>query len=243
MTGHATRPISTEDAYVEVQPPTGGAYLPISGVSGVAESGGDAPTRETRSFSAVYTHTGNASPPSISITIAAFQPISPVIRMLVIAHRNNDSLNFRYTFKGRNLEPVTSAGNTARIASSDGAVTIVPGTGDSPIGIERFQRDDVGPGAAIKIGSKYYIINTVTASKVTAVDPDNENAQGVWQPPSSDVAGALFSLEQPSICRPGFKCRIMNIGNIDAQVDSDVASTIEIQPITTLPNWKIATTA
>lgn len=243
MAHDATRPISTENAIVEVQPKEGGDYIRIVGASGVSETGGDAPTRETRTFAAVYTHTGNASPPSISITMNAFAPISPVARMMIRAYRNNDALNFRYTFAGRQLEPSAGAGNTAAIAATTGVVTFVPGTtASNPIGIERFQRDDAGPGATIKIGGKHYVIKTVSASAVTVVDPTNSDpTTGEWRAPSSQVAASVFSIELPSIRRPGFQCRIMNIGNIDAQVDGDVTSTIEIQPITTLPDWEIVT--
>ena len=238
MAQHTTSPITTEDALVEVQATTGGNlnWMALPGTSGISESGGDAPTRETRSFAAVFTHTGNASPPSISISMSAFVPIHPTIRTIIDAHRKNNLVNFRYTLQGRVVKPSAGAGNTAAIASG-GAVSFIDGSVDSPINNESFTREDVGPGMTIKIGNNHYVISTISATgAVMVVGPVN---QGTFTAPTSPVAAGVFSVEQPSIRRPGFACRIMNVGNIDAQVDSDVASTVEIQPISILPQWEV----
>ena len=252
MATHTTSPITTEDALVEVQATTGttpAAWMALPGTSGIAESGGDAPTRETRTFAAVFTHTGNASPPSISISMNAFVPIHPTIRTIIDAHRDNDLVNFRYTLAGRVVKPSAGAGNTAAIAPNTGLVTFAntgqnaAAAGDA-ITDETFLREDVGPGMALKIDNDYYVISAISdMGKVTVVGPVNRGTNPAREPsftaPSAMVAAAAFTVEQPRIRRPGFACRIMNVGNIDAQVDSDVASTVEVQPISILPQWEV----
>jgi len=241
MATHTTSPITTEDALVEVQATTGSnpRWMALPGTSGISESGGDAPTRETRTFAAVFTHTGNATPPSISITMAAFVPIHPTIRTIIDAHRNNDRLNFRYTLQGRVVKPSAGASNTASIAQNSGVVTFVDGTVTDPINNASFTREDVGPGMTIKIGNNHYVISEISdTGQVTVVGPVNGNTPR-FTAPSATVAAGAFTVEQPGIRRPGFSCRVMNVGNIDAQVDADVASTVEIQPISILPQWEV----
>ena len=241
MAQYTTKPITTEDALVEVQATSGATppWMALPGTSGIAESGGDAPTRETRTFAAVFTHTGNASPPSISISMNAFVPIHPTIRTIIDAHRNNDLLNVRYTLQGRIIKPSAGAANTAAIAMTTGVVTFVDGSVTDPINNSSFLREDVGPGMTIKIGNNHYVISTISdTGEVRVVGPVN-GASPRYTPPTGAVAAGAFSVEQPSIRRPGFTCRIMNVGNIDAQVDSDVASTVEIQPISILPQWEV----
>jgi len=240
MAQHTTSPLTTENAFIEVQATTGSAppWMVLPGTSGISESGGDAPTRETRTFAAVFTHTGNASPPSISISMNAFVPIHPTIRTIIDAHRNNDLLNFRYTLAGKVVKPSVS-GNTAAIATT-GVVTFSGGAAGEALNNASFTREDVGPGMTIKIGNNHYVISTISNDgEVTVVGPVN-GAQPRFTAPSAPVSAAPFTVEQPTIRRPGFACRIMNIGNIDAQVDSDVSSTVEIQPISILPQWEIA---
>jgi len=229
----STAPISTEDAYVEVQPRTGGDFQSVPGVSGISESGGDSPTRETRTFAAVFTHTGNASPVQISISLNAFVPVHPTIKLIKDAHKDNDSLNFRYTFRGRIVKPSAGASNTAAIAAN-GVVTFVDGTVTAPINNESFTREDVGPGMSIKIGNTHYIISAISdTGQVTVV------SSATLRPLTAPVAAAPFTVEQPAIRRPSFSCRIMNTGNIDAQVDSDLTTTLELQPISILPDWEL----
>ena len=242
MAQYTTKPITTEDALVEVQATSGATppWMALPGTSGIAESGGDAPTRETRTFAAVFTHTGNASPPSISISMNAFVPIHPTIRTIIDAHRDNDLLNVRYTLQGRVIKPSAGAANTAAIAMTTGVVTFVDGSVTDPINNSSFLREDVGPGMTIKIGNNHYVINTIDpdTGEVRVVGPGN-GASPRYTPPSGAVAAGAISVEQPTIRRPGFTCRIMNVGNIDAQVDSDVASTVEVQPISILPQWEV----
>lgn len=238
---HTTSPITTEDAVIEVQATTGTnpQWMIVPGTSGVSESGGDAPTRETRTFAAVFTHTGNASPPSISISMNAFVPIHPTIRTIVNAHHNNDFLNVRYTLAGRVVHQSAGATNTAAVAQTTGVVTFVAGSVADPITNVAFTREDVGPGMTLKIGNNHYVIASISdTGEVRVVGPAN-GMNPVFTPPSAQVAAAPFTVEQPSIRRPGFSCRIMNVGNIDAQVDSDVVSTVEIQPVSVLPQWEI----
>jgi len=214
--------------------------MPLPGTSGISESGGDAPTRETRTFAAVFTHTGNATPPSISISMAAFVPIHPTIRTIIDAHRNNDRLNFRYTLQGRVVKPSAGSANTAAIAQTTGVVTFVDGNGvTDPINNASFTREDVGPGMTIKIGTNHYVISEISdTGQVTVVGAVNGSPPR-FTAPSATVAAGAFTVEQPSIRRPGFSCRVINVGNIDAQVDADVASTVEIQPISILPQWEV----
>lgn len=245
MAQHTTSPITTEDALVEVLATSGTnlTWMALPGTSGIAESGGDAPTRETRTFASVFTHTGNASPPSISISMNAFVPIHPTIRTIIDAHRNNDLINFRYTLQGRVVKPSAGAANTASIAPG-GEVSFVEGSVTDPINKATFQREDVGPGMTIKFVSgannnNHYVISAIAEDgTVTVVGPVN-GASPRYTAPTAQVVAAPFTVEQPSIRRPGFACRIMNVGNIDAQVDSDVASTVEIQPISILPQWEV----
>lgn len=229
MSTRASVPVSTEDAYVGVQPTTGGDFLFLPGTSGITESGGDAPTREIATFANVVTHTGNARPPSISITVAAFIPIHPTYKIISDAHKNNTPLNFQYTFAGRVIKPSAGSGNTASIAANTGAVTFAGSNNPD------FTQEDIGPGMSIKIGSKHYIIRTISESgAVTVVDPDTFAA------PTGQVAAAVFSVEIPQLTRPSFSARVMNFGNLDAQVDGDLATTVEIQPRATLPDWRVA---
>jgi len=213
----------TEDALVEIRE-SGGNWMFLPGVASISETGSEAPTREVSTFSAKVQIVGNVSPPTIEFSIAGFTPLHRTTKILRDARDDNSLISFRYRFEGRTLDS-SGTGNTASIATS-GAVTFSWQDSDNPT--VDFTEEHIGPGAAIKIGANYHIIDTISATGVVTVYPA----------PSAQVAAAVFTVEVPPLYRPAFPARVMTFDDTDAGSESQLATTLSIAPTAVLPQMR-----
>jgi len=227
MSQRSSVAVQTENGRVEIL--SDGSWIDIPGVSSISESGGDAPTRTVATFQNTIQHTGNVQPPSISIAIAGYVPVHPTYKLIDDAKKANNPLTFRYTFGEVEVRP--QAQNTmAAIAQTTGVVTF-SGTGEHP----DFTTEELGRGMALKIGNRYFVIQSISATgAVTVVDGATLEA------PSAQVAAAGYSVVIPPVRRPAFSARIMVMGNLEAGSESDLSTTLDLAPLAILPDWEIA---
>lgn len=231
MSQYSSVAVQTENARVEIQQPSG--WLDIPGVASVSESGGDAPTRTVATFQNTIQHVGNVQPPSISISVAGYAPLHPTYKIVDDAKRENRHLTFRYTFAETEVRPTTPAGATAAIAQSTGVVTLTDVDGQID-----FTTEELGRGMALKMGTgasaRYFVIRTISdTGALTVIDAATLAA------PTAQVAAGVYSVVVPPMRRGAFSARIMTAFNLEAASESDLSTTIEIQPIAILPAWEL----
>jgi len=218
----------TEGATFELQESGSSDWLTLPGVAAVSESGNEAPTREVVTFAGTSQQVGQARPPTIEITISAYTPLHRTDRILRDALINNTLLNFRYTFLGQTLRTFSGAANTVAIATT-GIVTTA--------GTSRPSWDDeeFGPGLGIRVGTRTYIIDSISAdaNPVVTVNP---------APTTQVAATADYSIILPSVRRPSFVARVAAWANTDAGSESALATSLSLAPTAILPRMQIVST-
>ncbi len=223
MSQYASIASPTENARVELSADSGATWQFIPGTASVTESGGESPTREQVTFTGVNQITGKARPPTVEFSIAGYAAAHAVHQLLKARKESGALTHFRYTFEEQELQAVTGAPNTVAIATT-GVVTFA---GDSP----DFTEAQFGPGVAIKVGSKYYVVDTISSSGAVKVAP---------APNAAVSATASYSIVVPGLQRPSFPARIQTFDNISADSESQVATTLSVAPIASLPALVIA---
>lgn len=208
--------IPTEGATVEMSLDES-TWSELLGASSYTESGGEAPTRESVDFQNVIQIVGKARPATVELNIANFGNFAMKVWRDIRAARDSQSLlNWRVTFPGRILVPQTEASQTVAVTTA-GATTFA-GTE-----AQNFTSGDFSEGNVIVVGNNNLVIESISNNGVVTVSP-----------PSSAISATRYSIVEPGM-RIQFKAAVQNFGNLTADSEGQVTTTLSLAPRRTLP--------
>ena len=211
---------SSEDGVVEVSNDSGTTWVKIPGVNSYTETPSPAPERDVVAFEGVGKSIGHPRVPSVELS-AIYSPMHKVWDTLRKALESRVLLRFRVTLKEDVFFAIDSAGKTVAIATT--GVVSFAGVPKPDLSEETF-----GPGGAIIVGSKAYIIKEISSAGVATVDP----------PPGSAVAAATdYKVVSPGIRRPSFVARVASVGDFAlGDAEGELTTGVSLAPRGQLPD-------
>ena len=170
---------------------------------------------------------GRVEPPTLSVTIPVWQLAHPSTADMDDLQASGDTIQALYhQSKEEVLFPETASGNTIAIAT-DGSITVV---GSDHVNFDTHP--EAGPGAAIKIGTDYYVIKSVA-------DPWGIANVTLAANPSSAVSASTYSIVLPPWYRPAFNCVVTNFSTAHPAVPGVATATLDLAAKARLPSIKI----
>lgn len=229
MSSYASVPTPTENALVEISTDGGSVWKFLPGVASVNDSGGDSPTRERSTFQNVVQLVGQARPPTIEVTLPALAPGHSTYSDLHTAYVGGTNIHLRYRF----LEQIlfqAAVGTTVAISMA-GVVTQNTGGGVSHADLNL---KDFGPGAAFKTGTtpRYDVIESITSAGV----PTCKAA-------TAALVAAVYAVVIAPFYRPSVLGRVSSFGNVSADSESEVGTTLTLAARSALPALQIGAPA
>lgn len=194
---------------------TDGTEHTLPSVTAYVESGGERSVSEEQTFSGPATTAEAPGKPSIQID-GLYAP--HVNGWKVLSQAFNDGTNVRIRLKTEELEVFSTSaqGDTAAIATT-GVVTFA---GNKP----DFSSDEYGTGHALKIGTKYYVIQSI-------VKGSGANSYTVTvDAPATAVTAANYSIVVPSLIRGPFACQVTLSDRFDLSVGQSMRGSATLTP-------------
>ena len=206
----------------------GGDWRNIPGVAAYRETGGEAPTREVVAFESTTTLTGRKRVPTIECEISAYSPHHTSYKDLRASSIDQTLLQFRLRTLPVTIFPLTTGVQIA-IAAATGLVTLSGPEASRP----DFKDDEFAPGLVIVNAGKLYVIDKIdfTTGAVT-INPL----------PDSDVSAADFSVIRPALTRGPFAAKVAMTDRGQMSSESNLTTSIRLQPTAELPDWDISNT-
>lgn len=200
----------------------GTTYTAVAGIQSYTEGDSPAPTRDGVTFGGVYRRTGFSRPSSITLDVQ-YLPHMPEWRALKTAR---DESTIQMLRLDTQEEIVLTPGNAGRAAvAMSGAVTF-SGTGaNNPTAATASQ---FLPGMVVQIGSVAHTIISVSDMGVITVEPVG-----------SAVTAAAYDIRIPSLRRGPFAAKVASSDATSLASESDMTSSLQLEPLTALPNWTV----
>ncbi len=212
----------SEFAKLEYSSDSGSTWIQVPGINSYTESGGEAPERDIVTFGGVGKRSGHPRVPSIELN-ATYSPAHAAWKAMRAASLKGTLLDFRLITKEEAVKSITGPSNTVAIADT-GVVTFA-GTVQPAVGL-------LGPGMVIKVGSKKFVIDSISdaATPVVKVKP---------APASAETAKPTYSIVLPSMRRGPFDARVRLAGNVSLESEGDMTTTLTLAPRVQLSEWSI----
>ena len=203
---------------------SGSTWDVLTGAGSVRYTGGEAPTTESATFDNSVPQVGAPRAPSIEIALTGFVATTSLYRNLIEKRDEQADVNFRFTANEQLLfKPDTNA--TAAITVTTGAVTIAGSGAGSNTDI--FKEAKYGPGMALKIGSNYHVIKSISSTGAMVSET------------VSAVSAAAYSVVLPPFHQPSFAARIISFGNMSAEAEGTISASLTISPAGLLGAMKV----
>ena len=201
----------------------------IPGISSYRESGGEPPERDDVAFEGASKRTGHPRVPSVECP-AFFQPLQQAWQDMYQYAIDRTVVNFRLRTPEENVYPGTSL----QAAIADTGVVTISGSGTAPDLTEAH----FGPGLSFKfdaaqLGTKYWHIESISASGVATVSPA----------PASSIAAADLDSDGGIVLAGtrrganGFPASVRIAGLMDLSAEASAQTTLSLSPRGALPAW------
>lgn len=229
MSRYAPQPFKSDGTRVEYKKPSETAWSFIPGVGDITLSGGEPPSNEVNTFQASFRTFGRSTPPSITMTLPGISLSHKSYTDLVEAQTGGSELQFRWGQPEVVLFGPTASGITIAIAT-DGSITIAGAATSHP---NLVSQSGVGPGTAIKVGTAYYVIDTI---------PENGLLTGATlvENPSSAVSASVYSLVVPPVRQPSFSATVSAV-NVTRSAGNSASGSLTLGLVSTLAAEEVGT--
>lgn len=218
-----TAPISASNLELEVED-TAGTYVRIPGAASFSSAGGEANVQEQAVFGGTVNIPGQPGAGSVNVDVPALAPLHRASIIIDTSRRASTQKNFRVTLPESEVVGRGGTGVTAAIETT-GVVTFV-GAG-APMGGGNLPNAQVyGPGYAIRIGSDYHHILSISSMGQITVGPA----------PGTAITATQYSIVVPGI-RTTFLATIQSFALADATAGGGLGSSLTLVPTSDLPWW------
>ena len=177
--------------------------------------------RTIRAYTTEPTDIGDAT-----FELSAYLPHTRFAADMVASRQLGSSVSFRVTTLERAIYGKRASTPATAAIATTGVVTLA---GDNPA---NFAKDDrIAPGSALKIGGKYYIIDSIDVTEAGALD--GADALKVYPAPNPAVAAAAYDVVTPSL-RAEFTGEVKNFGASTGQRDGAYSTQLIVTPTAAL---------
>lgn len=239
MAQYASPPIQAKRGNVEVSTDGGANWRRLIGSASIAETGGEPSESQLETFDGAYQDTGDPQPGTVEITVPGHAPSLSLSQDMEKAKAASEDIRVRYYWKER-LIVTPGPGNTAAIAVQAATGLKLRDVTFAGTARPNFESDkSIGPGKALKIDDKYYVIEQVdgegeAAGEVKVLAADGTNVV---------VAAKVYSVVAPPWYRPAYQAAIRTWGGLDARTGEAVGTTLSLAPTALVPAVKVGVIA
>ena len=202
----------------------------IPGVSGFTEDRAAAPDRDTITFAGTPKKAGKPRVQTVTADVAAWVPTAVTwkyLRQEFIAERN---VSCRLVLQEELLRAESQATDTVAIATT-GVVTFGAGANATELGSDQF-----AVGMSLQVDGTDYIVSEWPL--LANGDLDRTKVK-VFPAPTGAVAAKTYKIVMPRIVRGPFACKITSSDTTSLDIESDMATTLNLAPITHIPEYVI----
>ena len=222
--------IDSDDGLSEYSIDGGANWYEVPAMVSYVESGGESSPRTIRVLRSSKQISGKPGIPTVAIE-CVLNPVLQAWSDFRDQVAKSAALLWRFTSK----EPEVLYAKTATIAlqsaaiAADGVVTFAGSQSAPPF----VTSEDFAPGTIIVMAVGNYVVDSIDSAGVVKVRPV----------PAAVVAAGIFKVETPKIQRPSYAGKITNPPDLfNVAIDTEVTTTLNIAPSSTLPKATIQNT-
>lgn len=227
------RPYEAVNTLLEVRAEGSTSWKALQGVGDISVSGGEPDTTETQTFFKKTLSVGLPGAESLTIELPGVSIPHSTFDLLTSAKRDGKNVFVRWSNPEEVLFPETASGVTVSIATS-GAVTKAGTASSHPDMLD----DAFGPGDAIKVGTAFYVIETIGGTGATP-SGDIEDVT-LKSNPGSAVSASVYSIVKPPIYQPEFSARVGAL-SISRTAGGAITGSLSLLPKSQLPAERVGT--